>query len=122
MIYLNKNTTNTVILELTNVSSLLSPNYLFEFINNINPNNITYFTAQDLSSFKCRYNRFEIIENNTSIPLSGQVSLISGSYNYNIYESSAITLSVSATTGKVISTGKVIVDGLDTNIPNNIYR
>lgn len=121
MIYLNKNTNNTVILELTNVSSLLSPNYLFEFVNDLNPGSVTYFTAPDLSTFKCRYNRFNIIENNTSIPLSGQVSLISGSYVYNVYESSAITLSVSATTGKVISTGKAIVDGLDTNI-STIYR
>lgn len=121
MIYLNKNTTNTVILELTSVSSLLNPNYLFEFISDINPSSITYFTSADLSTFKCRYNRFEVIENNTSIPLSGQVSLISGSYNYNIYESSAITISVSATTGRVLSTGKVIVDGVDTNI-SNIYR
>ena len=121
MIYLNKNTTNTVILELTSVSSLLNTNYLFEFINDINTNSITLFTSADLSTFKCRYNRFSIIESSTSIPLSGQVSLISGSYTYNVYEASASTISISATTGVIISTGKAIVNGLDTNL-SPVYR
>jgi len=121
MIYLEKNTSNTVILELTSVSSLLYSNYLFQFINDINTNKITYFTSADLSSFKCRYNRFTIVESTTQIPFSGQVSLIGGSYTYNVYEATASTLSVSATTGHIISTGKAIVNGIDSQL-QSIYR
>jgi hypothetical protein len=116
MIVINKNQTNTVILELTTLSSLLSPNYLFEFINGINTNNITYFTAVDNSTYKCRYNNFDIIENAVSIPLSGQVNLISGQYVVNIYEATAQTINISATTGRIIATVKAQVNG-DNNLP-----
>jgi len=116
MIVLNKNQTNMVILELTTSSSLLSPNYLFEFKRGINPSVITYFTAVDTSTYKCRYNRFEIIEDPISIPLSGQVNLLSGQYIVNIYEASAATLSVSATTGVVLQTVNAQVNG-DNNLP-----
>lgn len=117
MIVINKNQSNTVILELTTFSQLIDPTYLFEFINGINPNSITYFTAEDQSGYKCRYNRFDIIEDPIAIPLSGQVTLRSGQYTYNVYEATGVTLSVSATTGRVLSTGKVQVNG-DDNIPN----
>jgi hypothetical protein len=120
MIVIDKATTNTVILELTSNSSFLNPNYLFEFKNDLN-NNLTYFTAQDQSTFKCRYNRFDIIENTIEIPLSGQVTLLTGMYTYNVYEASAVTLSVSATTGRVVQTGKVIVNGTNSSVPS-VYR
>lgn len=123
MIYLEKNSHNQIILELTLSSSLVSPIYVFEFINDIQPNNITYFTATDLSTFKCRYNRFDIVESGTtySNPTGGVINLLSGGYTYNIYESSASTLSISATTGEIISTGKGFVNGIDTELPE-VYR
>lgn len=123
MIYINKNSVNPTILELTRVSSLLNSNYLFEFINDISPNSITYFTGQDLSTYKCRFNRFDIIESGSTFTnLTGAtINLRTGGYTYNVYESSASTISVSATTGKVISTGKVFVNGIDTEYPE-IYR
>lgn len=123
MINLQKDTANTVILELTSVSTLLNPYYLFEAINDMQPNNITYFTGTDLSTYKCRYNRFTITETGTTYVnlTASTINLITGSYKYNIYEASASTLSVSATTGSIISTGKLIVDGEDTDIPA-VYR
>jgi hypothetical protein len=120
MIVLNKNQLNTVILRLTGISSLPDPNYLFEFKNDIN-SSITYFTAPDLSTFGCAYNRFEITEAPVAIPLSGTANLLSGMYTYNIYESSATTLSVSATTGQVIETGKAVINGINNEI-QSIYR
>ncbi len=119
MIVINKNQSNLNILELTSSSSLLNPNYLFEFENDLNKS-LTYFTAQDMSNFKCRYNSFNIIDDTTPIPLSGQVSLLTGMYTYNVYEASAVTLSVSATTGVVIQTGKAIVNG-DNNV-SSVYK
>lgn len=123
MINLQKDTENTVILELTSVSTLLNPYYLFEAINDMQPTNITYWTATDLSTYKCRYNRFTITETgSTYVDLTGgTINLLTGSYKYNIYEASASTLSVSATTGNIISTGKLIVDGEDTEI-DLVYR
>lgn len=122
MIYLTKNSTSTVILELTTVSSLLTPYYLFEFVNDLNKS-VTYFSATDLSGYKCRYNKFSLIETGaTDIILSaGTVNLKAGSYTYSIYEATATTLSVSATTGSIISTGKAFVSGADLDIPS-IYR
>jgi hypothetical protein len=119
MIVINKNQSNTVILELTTFSQLLNPVYLFEFVSGIKPNSITYFTAEDQSGYRCRYNRFEIIEDPVAIPLSGQVSLRSGQYVANIYEATATTLHVSGTTGRILSTVKVVVNGQD-NIPNSL--
>lgn len=123
MIYLHKDETNTVILELTSVSTLLSPFYLFEFINDMRPDNITYFTAEDLSTYKCRYNRFDIIETIPGgvDPINGTINLLSGSYRYNIYEATLPTIDPNDTTGKIISTGKVIVDGIDDEI-DPVYR
>lgn len=123
MINLQKDTQNTVILELTSVSTLLNPYYLFEAINDMQPTNITYFTGTDLSTYKCRYNRFTITETGTTYVnlTGGTINLLTGSYKYNIYEASASTLSVSATTGSIISTGKLIVNGEDTELPE-VYR
>lgn len=123
MMYINKNTSNDVILELTSVSSLLSPNYLFKLTQDTDVSNITYFTGTDLSTFKCRYNRFEVIETGTTYVnlTASTVNLRSGSYRYDVYESTASTLSVSATTGTIISTGKAIVNGIDNEIPL-VYR
>ena len=121
MIVINQNEDNTAILELTSVSSLISPYYLFEFINDFNPQNITYLTANDLSNFKCRYNRFIIKENIVNDNINGQVSLISGNYTYNVYESLTQTLNKADTTGKIITTGKLLVIGLDSTIPA-VYR
>lgn len=123
MIYIEKNSINSSILELTSVSSLINPSYLFEFINDMNPNQLTYFTGIDLSNFKCRYNRFNITETGSTYTnyTASTINLRTGSYQYNVYESTASTLSVSATTGIVISTGKTLVVGVDTDI-NSIYR
>lgn len=123
MIYLYKNLANTVILELTLESSLINPFYLFEFSNDLNPSNVSYFTGTDLSQFKCRYNRFTIIETGVTYTnlTAATLNLLTGSYNYNIYEATGLTLSVSGTTGRVVNTGKVIVTGVDTQLPD-IYR
>jgi len=126
MIYITKNTTNQVVLELTSVSSLLSPYYLFHLTktdSNNTPLVELLFTGTDLSTFKSRYNRFEVIETgSTYVNLTAStISVLPGSYNYDIYESSTQTLSISATTGVIISTGKMFVDGVETSLPS-IYR
>ena len=122
MITINKDESNTVILELTSVSNLLVPYYLFKFTNDMTTLP-TYFTGTDLSTYKCRYNRFNIVETGSTYEnlTASTVSLISGSYTYDIYESTTPTIDVAVTTGIIISTGKVIVSGVDVDIPS-IYR
>lgn len=123
MITLTKNSENTVILELTSVSSLLVPFYLFEFINEINTDNKIYFNGENLSNYTCRNDEFNIVETGTTdvILSASTINLTPGSYRYNIYEASANTLSISGTTGEIIDSGKVTVNGIATEVAD-IYR
>lgn len=136
MIYLIKDKINPVVLTLSELSQVTNPHYLFEFIYeaNLTPEPI-YFTTTDESLAINRYNLFNIEESSTGSTSGGTsvaISLMSGQYTYNIYESSASTLSVSATTGNVIETGRMVVDDLtgqyinqiipnQNNTSNNIY-
>lgn len=126
MIYLEQNKINPVILQLTQNSSLLTPDYLFEFTDDITPSNILYFTGTDLSSYKCKYNKFDITTTgSTDVNLtSSTININAGSYTYNVYESTGLTttnLYVSATTGCIIATGKVIVNGNNPSLAS-IYQ
>ena len=86
MILINKNTTNTVILTLSEKTTLTNAKYLFEVINDMS-NEVKCFIAADISTNKLRYNEFEFIENITEDLLNGTFSLtLSGFYKYNVYE------------------------------------
>lgn len=115
MIYINKDETNKVVLTLSENSSLSSPYYLFKFVNEFNssPQPI-YFTTPDLSINPNRYNLFTLIEASTGSTTGGTsvaLNLVPGQYNYTVYESTASTLSYSATTGVIIEYGRMVVDG-----------
>lgn len=121
MILINENTSNTVILTLSEKTTLTNVNYLFEVYNDMT-NIYKYFIAQDISTNKLRYNEFIITETITEFPLLGQINLITeGFYKYNVYEqASASNLNpllalnlidkgklkfVKATTSNVVYTG-----------------
>lgn len=115
MIYINKDETNKVVLTLSENSSLSSPYYLFKFVNEFNssPKPI-YYTTPDLSINPGRYNLFNIVESASGSTTGGTnvaLNLVPGQYNYTVYESSASTLSYSATTGVIIEYGRMVVDG-----------
>lgn len=91
MILINKNTTNTVILTLSEKTTLTNAVYLFEVINDMS-NEVKCFIADDISTNKLRYNEFEFIENVTEDLLNGTFSLeLSGFYKYNVYEQISTT-------------------------------
>ena len=138
MIYLTKNSINQVILELTQVSNLVTSYYLFQLVNDLNVHNITYFTSPDQSNYKCRYNQFTIIETGSSFTTNvsayvadgyleedyitlftdltaSTINLEVGQYTYNVFEAPQPTVYLSGTTGQIISTGKCIVHGPDNN-------
>ena len=115
MIFIQKNTTNNFVLTLTETSRLSSPFFLFEFKNEYNLSSTPfYYTTPDISSYTNRYNQFVLIENATGSTIGGNnipLSLVSGQYEYKVYESSASTLSLSATTGRLIEEGRMVVAG-----------
>jgi hypothetical protein len=119
MININKNSSNTVVLTLTEKSTLLNPNYLFSFTSTTDFNNIVNFIATDTSTYKSRYNTFNIIETGTTFTnlTGGTINLNpNGMWDYKIYEQQSPTnLFISGTTG-IVEVGKVIVNGVDLSI------
>ena len=91
MILINKNTTNKVILTLSEKTTLTNAKYLFEVTNDMS-NAVKCFIAADISTNKLRYNEFDFIENVTEDLLNGTFSLeLSGFYKYNVYEQTSAT-------------------------------
>ena len=135
MIFLKKNQTNNFIVTLREESRLDNPTYVFEFINvfilNSEP---IIWTSPDISNYTNRYNQFELIESisgSTTGGINTELSLIGGQYKYNVYESTGQTLSISATTGRLLESGLMVVETLlnfpeipnttNNNNTNNIY-
>ena len=113
MIIINKNSTNTVVLTLSEKTTLTNAVYLFEVIND-SSNESKYFIAEDISTNKIRYNEFNFIENATEDLLNGTFELgLSGFYTYNVYEQTSSTnLDPLLATNK-IETGKLnLVDSI----------
>jgi hypothetical protein len=130
MIFIDKNTVNKVVLTLDESSRLTNPFYLFEFKNEFNIDSQPfYFYTPDTSVNRNRYNLFTITESSLGSKTGGNnvpLNLISGQYRYKIYESSAMTLSLSATTGRIVEQGKMVVSSIEnvtitTGNTKNIY-
>ena len=112
MIYINKDELNSIVLTLTEVSTLSNPYYLFVFQNEMNPESTPIlFTTPDISAYPERFNQFELDE-----PVD--VDLIKGQYSYSVYESLIPPVTIQDTTGDVIEEGRMVVSGA---IVNSIY-
>ncbi len=112
MIYINKDELNSIVLTLTEVSTLSNPYYLFVFQNEMNPESTPIlFTTPDISAYPERFNQFELDE-----PVD--VDLIKGQYSYSVYESLIPPITIQDTTGDVIEEGRMVVSG---TIVNSIY-
>lgn len=112
MIYINKDEVNSIVLTLTEVSTLTNPYYLFVFQNEMNPESTPIlFTSPDISSYPERFNQFLLDE-----PVD--VELNKGQYSYSVYESLIPPTSIEDTTGEVIEEGRMVVSGA---IVNSIY-
>jgi len=124
MIFLDKDTINKVVLTLTESSTLSNPSYLFVFENDwdIDETSTVNFTTPNASLFTERYDLFTIEESSTGSTSGGTsvaLSLVNGQYTYTVYESSASTLSISATTGVAIETGRMVVGNFITDLNND---
>jgi hypothetical protein len=129
MITINKNTSNLVVLTLTEKSQLTEPTYNLFVFTNQSTNVTKIFTASDMSIYKDRYNAFTIVESaSTENLLIGEIYMTgdTSQWAYEVYESqypySAGTLAISATTGTILESGRVLLNGQETNNTiNEIY-
>ena len=112
MIYIDKGEVNSIVLTLTEVSTLSNPYYLFVFDNEMDVTDAPIlFTTADISTWKERFNMFLLDE-----PVD--VTLVKGQYTYSVYESTIPPTSIQDTTGVVIEEGRMVVSGA---IQNSIY-
>lgn len=125
MIVINTNTSNLIAAQLRPTSTLSSPNYLFQFSNVFQPEREVLFYATDESVYCNSYSLFRVIETGSTAVsgtalTNGIVNIYpTGEWLYNIYESTGTTLSVTATTGTILRTGKAIIIGNPSdNIPS----
>ena len=93
MININKGMSNSVVLRFNDNKTISNPIYVFEFTC-VQSNELTYFTALDLST-SIRYNEFNITEitgTTYSLALTASNPRIEltygGFYNYRVFESS----------------------------------
>lgn len=107
MIYLEKDTENTVVLTLTEVTTISSPYYLFEFEEEFNTaDNPIYWQPTDISAYTSRYNMFVLDE-------PTDIEFIKGQYKYKVYESDEPT--EDPTGLNMIEEGRMVVAGIQTN-------
>ena len=114
MIYIEKNSLNTIALTLTESSSIIAPTWLFKFVWEMDESQAPiYWVGQDFSSFTNRYNLFYLTEGT-------DVTFRIGQYRYEIYESPEPIVIEEITDGlwlTLVEEGRMVVEG----VSNSIY-
>lgn len=111
MILINKNSTNEVVLTLSEKTTLTNVKYLFEVIDD-QSNDKYYFILSDTSPNKERYSLLTIIEG-TTVTFTNI-----GFYKYNIYEQTSTT-NLDPTGLNLVENGKLKV--VDTSLAIDEY-
>lgn len=124
MIYIEKNSTNNIALTLSEKSKLAAPFYLFEFVAEFNREEVKqaiYFTAPDVSAYPERINLMQLVEGESGSKTEANgfeelpegkahLNLKRGQYIYTVFESETLTLDKTQTTGRVVETGRMVVE------------
>ncbi|MEX0596487.1 MAG: hypothetical protein WD512_08285, partial [Candidatus Paceibacterota bacterium] len=85
MIYLEKDSTNSFVLTLTEVTTISNAYYLFEFTEEFNTTSTPIlWPGVDSSPYPSRFNLFTIND-------PADIDFIKGQYTYKVYESSSST-------------------------------
>ena len=120
MIYIEKGLTNSIVLTLSESTTILDPYYIFEFINEYNlGSNSIFYSTPDVSNYTNRYNMFlleESVLGATTSVYNEALSLTTGQYIYNIYQNATQSLSIENAT--LIETGRMVVSGNSDDIEN----
>ncbi len=104
------NQPNKVIFTLNEKKTLSDPNYLMEIFSKQTHDSKIIRLSGDTSINPTRFNEFIIEESQTEDLNAAIVTLIPGEYNYFIYETTGLTLSISAATS-ILESGLVKVVG-----------
>lgn len=109
---------NTVVLTLSEKTTISNPFYLFEF-KNLQTNKSIYFISNDYSVAKNRYNKFDIVETDGVVDLLNSTINLSldGQYSYVVREQSSSTNLDPSLSGAIVETGKVTLVGEATTTP-----
>ena len=105
MIYLTKGQTDSIIITLSEMAQLLSPNYLLVFKSKTSNQTVKFILLlnTDISNGKSRFNEFAIITNNYF------ANELPGEWTYTIYEQASTTnLDITKTTS-LIEQGQMIL-------------
>ena len=102
MIRFLKNSTNNVVVTLTENSTVTNPIYLFLFTNQTS-NVPYYFIGTDTSAYKTRYNKFSIVVNTYF------TNSLNGMYVYEVYEQMS-TSNLNITGLNMLESGIMMLD------------
>ena len=118
MVNINKNDNTNIFLTLAEKTTLATPYYLFVFTSDVDRNEVI-FTANDLTEYKERYNKFLITETSGTTTLtSGVITLTpTGFWSYKVYEQESGTNLLVANTTGLVEQGRVKVIGTETINP-----
>jgi len=107
LIYIEKDTTNKIVLTLTENSLLSNPNYLFVFENewDTTTDPIEIYLP-DTSTATDRYNLFTLVDGSGT---GDDVDFSKGQFTYTIYEAVGIPSTVTDTTGNIVEEGRMVV-------------
>lgn len=86
---INKGAINDIILTVTELTTITTPVYLFEFINK--QTNVSYYCISELLETIGVRDRFTISETSTPDVLNGEIELPEGEYRYNVYQQTSTT-------------------------------
>jgi len=107
MIYIEKGEINTIVLTLTEDTTIPEPYYLFVFQNEFNKeSNKIYWIGTDTSQYKNRYNLFTLEEGE-------DVTFVKGQFTYSVYESAVPPEDETGLT--LVEEGRMVVAGVDIN-------
>lgn len=113
MIQITQGATNTVVVTLTEKTTVSNPKYLFSFIPPAG--DTVNFLAADTSSYTARYNEFSIVEvgeGGTEDLLNGEVRLAeNGFWEYRIYAQTSSSNLDPDSADELVEVGTVKVNG-----------
>jgi hypothetical protein len=124
VIVISQNSANTVIVTVTELTTISNPVYLFVFYREELQGQHESCIAQDSSPYPDRYNEFTITDTSSPTPLNGEVNLIytGASWYYEIYAQTSTTNLDPALADELVEQGKVVVVGTETPTPTYTYN
>lgn len=110
MIHLNYGASNSVILRLTKVATILNPYYTFEVINQ-QSKEVVIFTSDNISPIPLIYDEFNLISTTQSVGLTqGTIDNLPGVYTYNIYETQ-YQYNLNIASASFLRSGELVISG-----------